>query len=143
MKNKFKKIVIAFTLVVSIPSSVFASGFTPLGAGSWDTVLSGNFTATSSKSKTPTFTSGGGDLRVCMSGVDPNNNVKLYLRKSNGTLIPPEMAWGNSSSSPSAYYCFSPIDMRPHVGSNGTVDLYLEMHSQIKSSDTVYIKVED
>ena len=129
---------------------VFFPTITSADSAGWQTILSGNYTATSSGSKTTIAYSGGGDIRLCVSGIDANNNVTFYFYSDNGSagseLIPPIGGYGYAanSSGPSPYFCFPSIDVRPYVdGSNNKAEIYIKMYSRNQASDTVYLELQD
>lgn len=136
--SKFKMLFFTLILVLTVPTSIFASELETYGAGEWDTIFDKNVTATSSGTNTSTFTSGGGDIRVCISGVEHGNNVEFQFYTSSGPILP-HMFSSNNSGSPSAYACLPKIDMTPY----GQVNLYLKVTSKNRSSDTVRIVVQD
>ncbi|WP_173918991.1 hypothetical protein [Halobacillus sp. Marseille-Q1614] len=146
-----KKIKLLGLLLISImvfPSSGLATP-TTLGAGEWDTILDTSITATSSGARTPIVYSGGGDLRVCVSGIQPYNDVRLLLYSDNGSgdsvddFVPPRMTYYNNSTV-SPLFCFNKVDARPHVdGSNNKAEFYLKVYSLVNSSDTVRVVIQD
>lgn len=133
-----------FTLLFafSIPISTLANEIVPYGPGEWDVIYSKTITATSSGTNTSTVTSGGGDIRACISGVEYGNSVNLQFYTSTGSILP-LMSIFNNNGSPSTYHCFEKIDVRPYVNSSGKVNLYLKVVSKNRSSDNVYIVIED
>ncbi len=89
-KRKIKQILIGVAAVIFLnPTSAFATEGTvsPLGAGEWDTILISDYTVYDhpSVTKTRTVLSGGGNVRVCMSGVNSGNKITVELR-SDDTL---------------------------------------------------------
>ena len=131
-------------------SSVSASSVTPLGAGTWDTILDQNVTATSSGGRTSIAYSGGGDIRICASGVNVANSVDFYVYSDNGSgdsvddYVPPKRNIINAQSSSSTLVCFPKIDARSYVdGSNNKAEFYVKVYSRNDSSDTVRVIIQD
>lgn len=141
--SDFKIFIFILMLVFVIPTSTLASEFTPYGAGEWDLIYDSQILVTSSGTNTSTVTSGGGDIRVCISGVEHGNLITAQFYISTGNAILPGMFVTNNSGSPSAYECLSKIDVRPYVDSTGKVKLYLKVVSKNQSSDIVRIVIED
>lgn len=141
--STLKTLFLTLVLIFTIPLTTLANDFEPYGAGEWDLIYDKNITATSSGTNTTTLTSGGGDIRVCISGVEPGNSIDLRFYTSAGKLINPVMFASNTGSSPSSYACLKKVDVRPYVNSNGKVQLYLKATSKNRSSDTVRIVIED
>jgi hypothetical protein len=129
-------------LALIVPSSTFANESVMYGPGEWDVIYNNFVTATSSGANTSTFTSGGGDIRVCIESVNPGNIVTSQFFTSSGAILP-GMSYVNNNSTQSPYTCFSKIDVRPYTDSNGKVNLYLKTTSKNQSSDTIRLVVED
>lgn len=82
-------LICVFTLVV--PFSVFANeieNVEPLGAGTWDQIFYGELNVGTSISKTASFTSGGGDIRVCVQGIDIGNKISFQFARTSGAVGP-------------------------------------------------------
>lgn len=62
-------------IALLVPKSAFADEITPFAPGEWDTILDQDYTLSSTEKSTPIVDSGGGDLRVCFSGVNSNNSI--------------------------------------------------------------------
>lgn len=140
--SNFKMLFFTLILALTVPTSTFASESVIYGPGEWDVIYNNYITATSSGTNTSAFTSGGGDIRVCIEGVNPGNIVTSQFFTSSGGILP-SMSQVNNGSTQSAYVCFPKIDVRPYVDSNGKVNLYIKTTSKNQSSDSVRLVVED
>lgn len=161
-----KKFLLVLTFVLMTPSVIFASELDEevlygigepgeevlygagdleeevlYGAGEWDVLLDDHFFALTTGIKTPTVTSGGGDLQVCIGGVEPGNLVNFSLVKSTGQIITYLFADNTSGTTESEYKCLPKIDVRPYVNSNGKFDLYLTAKGTY--SDAIRITIKD
>lgn len=138
-----KKILLFVLMLVLIaPSSSFAneSEVVPYGAGEWDLLLDGLVYASTTGTKISGITSGGGDLRVCASGVDPHNIVNVGVFKTSGTSII-GLSFVNSGSTELAYSCLPKFNVSSYVDSNGKLDIYLIVKGN--NPDTIRLVVED
>lgn len=140
-----KKLLLVLTFALMMPSVIFASELNeqvPYGAGTWDTLLDGSFYVSTTGTKTPTVTSGGGDLRVCIGGVDPSNLINFsVIKASTGQIITHLFADNTTGSTETEYACLPKFDVRPYVGSNGKLDLYVTAKG--KYNDVIRIAIED
>lgn len=144
-----KVLLVALVLVFLVPVSAFAETGTepePLtdidtyGAGVWDTILNQNMTvATSPGTSTSTVTSGGGDVRICVKGINAGNQMKFQFYIPGYGPINPVIYLESDPSE----LCPPKIDVRPYVNSNGKVSLYVKATSLIHSSDNIDIKIQD
>lgn len=142
-----KVLLVALVLVFLVPISAFAETETePLsdvdtyGAGVWDTLLNQNITVTPSGNNTSTVTSGGGDVRICVKGINAGNQMKFQFYIPGYGPINPVMYLESDPSE----LCPLKIDVRPYVvNSDGKVSLYVKATSLIQSSDNVDIKIQD
>lgn len=139
-----KALLVALVLVFLVPISAFAET-EPLsdvdinGAGVWDTLLNQNITVTPSGNNTSTVTSGGGDVRICVRGINAGNQVKFqFYIPGYGPILPVIYLESDPSE-----LCPPKIDVRPYVNSNGKVSLYVKATSLIQSSDNIDIKIQD
>ncbi|MDW0110947.1 hypothetical protein [Sporosarcina aquimarina] len=139
----FKITFLTLLLAFTIHTSTLANELETYGAGEWDVIYDRNITVTSSGTNTSTITSGGGDIRVCISGIEARNNFNFQFFTSTGKAVLPTMFLANTSNKPSVYDCLPKIDIRPYVNSNGKVNLYLRLKSQNISSDSVRVVIED
>ncbi|MFD2618453.1 hypothetical protein [Terrilactibacillus laevilacticus] len=138
---------IGFLMLLSIPSVSFASEQPPLnGAGEWDIIYQGTINANGGR--TPIAYSGGGDVRVCINGVNAYNYVSLRLYSDNGSgdsvddPVLPEMNYWNSNSTQTTRFCFSKIDADFYKdGSNHLAEFYVK--STASFNDNVVITIED
>lgn len=138
MKKKFRSIIFGLVAILMIPMSAFASDVEPMGAGEWDILLNKSYSLTPGSVKTTdVLTSGGGDVRYCVSGVNAGNEVevKLYNLKSDRVVLVSAFI-----TSQSGERCTGKIDARPFV-EGSKAKFYLTMTT--KKSDTVTIKFED
>lgn len=138
----FRTFLFVLILVLIIPSSTFAKQSVMYGPGEWDVIYNNYVTATSSGTNTSTFTSGGGDIRLCIESVNPGNVITSQFFTSSGGIFP-TMSAVNSGSTTSTYSCFGKIDVRPFTDSNGKVNLYLKVISENQTSDAIRLVVED
>lgn len=133
-----------FTLALIFPSTTFAiepnEEIVPYGAGEWDVLLDGSIYASTTGTKAPSVTSGGGDIRVCTSGIDPRNSINVNMSKTSGTPIT-NFFFVNNNSTESALICLPKFDIRPYVDSTGKVNLNFTV-SGVKP-DVIRIVVED
>jgi hypothetical protein len=162
MKKRFKTFIFALAAVLLIPTSAFAStgdtdasdsdtGDTNVGdiviygAGDWDTILSADYEVSKSVTiKTRTVLSGGGDLRVCMSGVNKGNIIDWTLWDediiSDDKISSGSFSWYESGTSPKQ--CTNKIDVRAYKDGDN-VEIYLKLHSRNASLDTVHLWIYD
>ncbi|WP_394189515.1 hypothetical protein [Paenisporosarcina quisquiliarum] len=129
-------------LALTVPSSTFANESVMYGPGEWDVIYNTSVTATIYGTSTSTFTSGGGDVRLCIESVDPGNTVNSHFVTPSGSVLP-VMSYTNTGSTQGSYFCFGKIDVRPYTDSTGKVNLYLRTTSKNQSSDAVRLVVED
>ncbi|MEZ7172625.1 hypothetical protein [Sporosarcina sp. OR05] len=113
----------------------------PYGAGEWDTLLDGSLYVSTTGTSTPTVTSGGGDLRVCIGGVDAGNTINFSVVKASTKQIIVHLFDVNTGSTESEYKCLPKFDVRPYVDSNGKFDLYVTAKGRY--SDVIRIVIED
>lgn len=132
-----------FTLALIFPSTSFAiepnQEVTPYTEG-WQVLLDGSLYASTTGNKAPSVTSGGGDIRVCTSGIDPYNSVNINMSKTSGTPIT-NFFFVNGGSTESSYVCLKKFDIRPYVDSNGKVNLNFTASGI--NPDVIRIVVED
>lgn len=159
MKKRFRPIILALAIFLLIPTSAFASADEPspnepiiyegtnnpviFGAGEWDTILISDYGLSSSApTTTRTVLSGGGDLQVCMSGVNSGNVVIAEIRSDDGStsrqVAVARFAWYESGSSPRL--CTGKIDVRPYKDGD-YAEIYLVMTSL--ALDTVTVEIND
>lgn len=142
MNKKLKKGLAAFAIVaILVPTMVFASEDPPqLGPGEWDVLLNSEYGVYSSRwVSTRQVNSGGGDLRVCMSGVNSGNTVTVDIYEadvSNDDTVKTGLKFTDSTKA-----CSSNIDVEKFVDS-GYAEIYLKMKG-VKESDTVRVYIED
>lgn len=143
---KFKSFLLICVFTLIVPFSVFADeieSVEPLGAGTWDQIYYSPMTVGTSVTRTSSFTSGGGDIRVCVENVDIGNKISFQFAKTSGSAVGPSYVYDNvKGSTISPYFCFPKLDVRPYVDSTGKVSLQLTANG-IKSSDIVVVEVED
>lgn len=141
--KKILLLILVFGLMT--PSVIFASEINeqvvPYGAGEWDTLLDGRYYVPTTGTETSTVTSGGGDLRVCIGGVDSGNTMNFSVVKASTGQIITYLFDTNSGSTESAYECLPKFDVRPYVDSNGKLDLYVTAKG--KYDDAIRITIED
>lgn len=139
-----KVLLFVLVFVLMTPSVIFASEteqVVPYGAGEWDTLLDGSFYVSTTGTKTPTVTSGGGDIRVCLGGVDPGNIINFSVVKASTGNTIVNLFDVNNGSTESEYKCLNKLDVRPYVDSNGKLDLYITAKG--KYNDVIRIVIED
>lgn len=139
IKNKLKRIGLGFIAVLMIPTSTFAADGTvgPLGAGEWDTILISDYTVYDypGVTKTRTVLSGGGNVRVCLSGVNSGNRITAELRSDDSLdrTVTYLTFTGN--------YCSGSISVNNYKDGD-YAELYLQMQGQL-SADTVTVRIDD
>lgn len=137
--NSFKTFLLVCIFTLSIPLFAFANEIEtvePLGAGTWDQIFYGSLNVGTSITRTENFTSGGGDIRVCVQGIDIGNKISFQFAKSSGAVGPPFVYDNQFGTSVSSDYCFSKLEV------SGKVTLHLTANG-LKSSDTVWVRIED
>lgn len=145
--KKWKSLCFAIFVALLIPTSAFANTGSPVyGPGEWDTILISDYTVKTYPSETTTRTvlSGGGNLRVCMSGVNSGNEIIAELKSEDGlfdaTVDYIHFSWFNSGSSPKL--CSGSIDVSSYKDGD-YAEFYLNMQGLYVSSDTVTVYIED
>ena len=149
MRKLYKlKIVLLFSvLLLAFPFSTSATeldnndNITPYGAGEWDTIADGFFDITTTSQTLHTFTSGGGDLRICIASVDPLNSVYLNVYTTSGINVAPLFFKNDDASTVSPEMCLPKFSVAPYVNSNGKVNLYIKGNA--KKNDTIVLKIQD
>lgn len=147
MKKKLSKGLAAIAIVATlVPTLVFASEEpTTYGAGEWDVLLESEYGIYASRwVSTRQVNSGGGDLRVCMSGVNEGNTVTVDVYEAdvaNDDTVKTGITFKGPSSGTSSKACSSNIDVDKFVDS-GYAEIYLKMKGK-KESDTVRAYIED
>lgn len=136
MKKKLKTIIFALTAMLLIPTSTFASG-PELGPGEWDTILISDYTVYDypSVTKTRTVLSGGGNVRVCLSGVNSGNKIIAELRSDDS--IDRTVTYITFTGD----YCSGSINVDNYKDGD-YAELYLQMQGQL-SSDKVTVRIDD
>jgi len=133
-----------FVLALIFPSATFAiepnQEVTPYTEG-WQVLLDGSLYVSTTGTKTPTVTSGGGDLQVCIGGVDAGNTINFSVVKASTGQIITHLFDVNTSSTASGYKCLPKFDVRPYVNSNGKLDLYVTAKGRY--NDVIRIAIED
>lgn len=140
-----KKIFLFVTIfVLVLPFSALAAEEEVLGAGEWDTIFDQKVTVTSSGVYTGVVTSGGGDIRLCVNGIDVGNRISYqFFETSKGVFgVPMVDDNTNGSSTATEEFCFPKQDVRPYVGAGGNAFIYVRAIG-LKASDTVNIKIQD
>lgn len=131
--------------VLMLPFSVFAEDKVLYGAGQWDTIFDQNVTVTSTGVYTSVVTSGGGDIRLCVNGIDGGNRISYQFLESSKGIFGIPMVDDNTatgSSTVTEELCFGKQDVRPYVNSSGKAYVYVRAVGK-KASDTVRIRIED
>ncbi len=114
----------------------------PFAAGAWDTIYDKNIAVSSGSTNTTTVTSGGGDIRICSSGINAGNHISAQVYTSGGSRIYP-FNFFNNTGGVSPYACSGKIDVRSYVGSDNKVKLYVKLTSLSHSSDTIRFVIQD
>lgn len=127
----------------TIPKNLLAKNLltneiTPLGAGAWDTILTSDYTVYSSPSVTRTRTvlSGGGNIRVCLSGVNTGNRISVQVTSDD--TIDRTITWLNFYSGSS---CSGSINVNAYKDGS-YAEIYLLMQGQL-ASDNVTVRIDD
>lgn len=147
-KQNFRSFLLIVIFTLALPLSSFADEVKPaetvepLGAGTWDQIYYGSLNVGTSKTTTGNFTSGGGDIRICVQGVDIGNKISFQFERASGAVGPPFVYDNQLGSSVGSDFCFPKLDVRPYVDSSGKLTLNLAANG-LKSSDTVWVRVED
>ncbi|MYL36170.1 hypothetical protein GLW05_21680 [Pontibacillus yanchengensis] len=136
MIKKIKTIIFALTVMLLIPTSTFASG-PQLGPGEWDTILISDYTVYDypAVTKTRTVLSGGGNVRVCLSGVNSGNKIIAELRSDD--ILDRTVTYITFTGN----YCSSSINV-DNYKDGSYAELYLNMQGQY-SSDKVTVRIDD
>ncbi len=150
---KMKTIMALLSVLLLLPSVAFADSSQPAplpGAGDWDTILDSWYTVPAyGEERTPIVYSGGGDIRICVQGINGNNSVRFEIWSDDGAgdsvddfLLPPATV-NNNQDYASDLFCFPKQDARPHVdGSNGVAEFYVKMTSDVEN-DSVRVILQD
>lgn len=141
--KKIKGFILALLITAISPSAVFADSPTPAGAGVWDLLLAKSYTVSSSGTNSATVTSGGGDVRVCASGIESGNNVSFQFYSTTKGAIGVVHIIANANASPSEFVCAPKDNIAKYVDSNGKANVYVKMYSNNLSSDTIYLEIQD
>lgn len=150
-----KKLLLVLTFALMTPSVIFASELNeenpyeagefneevPYGAGEWDNLLDGSLYVSTTGTKTPTVTSGGGDLQVCIGGVDPGNLINFSVVKTTGQVITHLFADNTNSATESEYKCLPKFDVSSYVDSNGKLNLNVTAKGTY--NDVIRITIKD
>ncbi|WP_430786992.1 hypothetical protein VBD025_15285 [Virgibacillus flavescens] len=144
--KKFRLITLTLFIALLIPTSTFASTTGPqYGAGDWDTILGSNYEiATSTTKTTRVVNSGGGDARICITGINAGNGISFDLYSDNpysDEQIQGFSFFNDAPSGTASRWCTGKIDVRPYKDGD-YAELYLKMRS-FYQLDTVYVEIED
>ncbi len=149
MKKRFRKGLIAFAITATIiPTIVFASEnneIEPLGAGEWDGLLNSEYGIYASRwVTTRPVNSGGGDIRVCMSGVNAGNTITVNIYEqdiSSDDTVRTDIEFKGPKTGTSEKTCSSNIDVEKYVDGD-FAEIYLKMKGKLES-DTVRVYIDD
>ena len=152
MKKKVPKGLAAVAIAaILIPTMVFANEkndlVSPLGVGKWDVLLNSEYGVYASRwVATRPVNSGGGDLRICMSGVNTGNTITVDVFeedlnfndtvKTGITFKGPSTGTGTSSKT-----CSANMDVEKYVDGD-FAEIFLKMKGKLES-DTVRVYIED
>ncbi|CEG26218.1 hypothetical protein [Bacillus sp. B-jedd] len=146
--KKTINIFLSFVLALFLTPNVTQAEISPMTAG-WQTILSGYYTATEIGVRSHIVESGGGDIRLCINGVNANNLVTVIIMSDNGDgdavdsfVISHNIGGGTTGIT--TKYCFPADDARPFVdGTNNKAEFYLKLYSKGQPTDTVYVELQD
>lgn len=150
LMTNLKRGLTAFAIVAAIvPTMVIASENIDEppqnGPGEWDVLLNSEYGIYASRwVATRQVNSGGGDLRVCMSGVNAGNTVTVDVYEadvSNDDTVKTGLKFTGPSSGTSSKACSAKLDVEKYVDS-GYAEIYLKMKGTA-TSDTVRVYIED
>ncbi|WP_186576316.1 hypothetical protein [Aquibacillus kalidii] len=145
MYRLFKIIFSIFLILVLLsPNFLSASELIQFGAGDWDTVYSDSLTATTETKHTGIFYSGGGNIRICVSGVNSGSVLSLTLYETDAgypTNNDTQIGYINQITNRSSKICL-PADNVYTDGSNGKAEVYLS-YSTDRLSDDFHVQIQD
>lgn len=150
LKKKLKPGLAAFAIVATlVPTIVFAntSAEEPpqFGPGEWDGLLDSEYGIYSSRwVATRQVNSGGGDLRICMSGVKPGNTITVNVYEADvaaNDTVKTGLTFDGPSSGSSTKTCSANLDVEKYVDGD-YAEIFLEMKGKV-TSDTVRVYIED
>lgn len=144
---KLKAVLLFCVLLLALPFSTSATelgnndNITPYGAGEWDNIAYGFFDLSTTPKTLHTFTSGGGDLRICLASVDPLNSIYFNIYTTSGINVAPLFFKNYDASTVSEEMCLPKFSVAPYVNSDGKVNLYITGNAQ--KNDTIVLKIQD
>ena len=145
MKKDLKKGLAVFAIVATlVPTMVFASENTEpppvLGPGEWDGLLDSEYGVYSSRwVSTREVNSGGGDLRVCVSGVNSGNTITVNVYEADvasDDTVKTGLTFTSANKT-----CSPNLDVEGYVDS-GYAEIFLKLKGKA-TSDTVRVYIDD
>jgi hypothetical protein len=142
VNKKLKKGLSAFAIVATlVPTMVFASEEPPMdGPGEWDGLLNSEYGVYSSRwVSTRQVNSGGGDLRVCVSGVNSGNTVTVNVYEADvaaNDTVKTGLTFTSATKT-----CSANIDVEKYVD-GGYAEIFLQLKGK-DESDTVRVYIDD
>ena len=145
-----KKIVMAVAIAaILIPTMVFANEknglVSPLGAGEWDVLLNSEYGVYESRwVATRPVNSGGGDFRICMSGVNAGNTITVDVFEEDlifNDTVKTGITFKGPSTGTSSKTCSANMDVVKYVDGD-FAEIFLKMKGKLES-DTVRVYIED
>ena len=134
---------------ILIPTMVFANEknglVSPLGAGEWDVLLNSEYGVYESRLvATRPVNSGGGDLRICMSGVNAGNTITVDVFEEDlafNDTVKTGITFKGPSTGTSSKTCSANMDVEKYVDGD-FAEIFLKMKGKLES-DTVRVYIED